>query len=96
MGELNDERESTTRLDGNVAAGLLSELFCFETSEAVIICAGCGANGPIGSLLAYGLEMGAILRCPVCDTAVLRVGTTGIRRWVDLRGAVSMRFAVGG
>ncbi len=96
MGEFTDEPEQTARLDGNVAAGLLSELFRCEPSGAMIICAGCGASGPIGSLLAYGLEMGAILRCPNCDTAVLRVGTTGIRRWVDLRGAVSMRFAVGG
>jgi hypothetical protein len=96
MGEFNDEPEQTTRLDGNVAAGLLSELFCCEPSGAVIICAGCGASGPIGSLLAYGLEMGAILRCPICDTAVLRVGATGVMRWVDLRGAISMRFAVSG
>lgn len=94
MGEFDDE--PTTRLDGNVAAGLLTELFCCEPSEAVIVCSGCGAIGPVGRLLAYGLEMGAILRCPSCDTAVLRVGATGDTRWVDLRGAVSLRFIVAG
>lgn len=92
MGERDGER--AVRLDGNVAAGLLTELFCGEPSEAVIVCAGCGAVGPIGSLMAYGLEMGAILRCPRCDTAVLRVGAAGSARWIDLRGATSLRIFV--
>jgi len=94
MSEFDEER--ATRLDGNVAAGLLTELFCCEPSEAVIVCSGCEAVAPIGRLLAYGLEMGAILRCPNCDTAVLRVGATGRIRWVDMRGAASMRFVIGG
>ena len=83
--------EEVNRLDGNAAAGLLAEVFCGEPSTVVFACAGCGAIGPVGTLLAYGLEMGAILRCAVCDTAVLRVGCGGRRRWVDLRGAVSLR-----
>jgi hypothetical protein len=92
---MSDEgNEGAARLDGNVAAGLLAEIFCREPSGAVAICGGCGATAPLGSLLAYGLDMGAILRCPVCDTAVLRVGATGGRRWVDMRGAVSLRFEV--
>ena len=72
MGEIEDE--GVTRLDGNAAAGVLTQVFCGEPSGAVIICAGCGATAPIGALPAYGLELGAILRCPHCDTAVLRVG----------------------
>lgn len=92
MGERDDEQ--AVRLDGNVAAGLLTELFCCEPSEAVIVCAGCDAVAPIGGLLAYALEMGAILRCPRCDTAVLRVGVAGATRWVDMRGAASMRFSI--
>ena len=93
MNEPGDE--AATRLDGNVAAGLLAEIFVCEPSEAVAICAGCGKTAPLGALLAYGLEMGAILRCPICDTAVIRVGVAGIRRWVDVRGAVTMRFQIG-
>jgi cytochrome c-type biogenesis protein CcmH/NrfF len=46
-------------------------------------------------LPAYGLELGAILRCPHCDTAVLRVGAAGATLWVDLRGAVSLRLRIG-
>jgi hypothetical protein len=84
--------DEAARLDGNVAAGLLAEIFRCEPSGAVAICAGCGATAPLGALLAYGLEMGAILRCPVCDTAVLRVGVAGAGRWIDVRGAVAVRF----
>jgi hypothetical protein len=91
----DDGNESATRLDGNVAAGLLTEIFCHEPSVAVAICAGCGATAPLGSLLVYGLEMGAILRCPICDTAILRVGVTGGGRWVDVRGAVTLHFEIG-
>ena len=93
MSDIEDE--GATRLDGNAAAGVLTQLFCGEPSGAVIICAGCGATAEIGALLAYGLEMGAILRCPQCDTAVLRVGAAGTMLWVDLRGAVSLRVRVG-
>jgi hypothetical protein len=86
--------EGTTRLDGNAAAGLLAQVFCGETSGALVICAGCGRTAAIGALLAYGLEMGAILRCPGCDTAVLRVGAAENMLWVDLRGAVSLRVEI--
>src|ERR671913_2066469 len=93
MGEIDDE--GATRLDGNAAAGLLSEVFCGEPSSAVIICAGCGTTAAIGALPAYGLELGAILRCPHCDTAVLRVGAAGARVLVDFPGAGSPRGRVG-
>lgn len=89
------EVEDSTRLDGNAAAGLLSQIFCGESSSARIICAGCGTSAAVGALLAYGLELGAILRCPNCDTAVLRIGAAGNRLWLDLRGAVSLRVEVG-
>ena len=90
------EDERATRLDGNAAAGLLSTMFRCEPSEVMLICAGCGEDAPMGALLAYGLELGAILRCPACDTAVLRAGAAGTMLWLDVRGAVSMRFAIDG
>jgi hypothetical protein len=92
MGEIEDEE--TTRLDGNAAAGVLTQVFCGEPSSAMIVCAGCGATTPIGAHMAYGLELGAILRCPHCDTAVLRLGAAGATLWLDLRGAVSLRVRI--
>ena len=93
MGEIDDE--GVTRLDGNAAAGVLSQVFRGEPSSAVIICAGCGATAAIGALPVYGLELGAIVRCPHCDTAVLRVGAAGAMLWLDLRGAVSLHVRIG-
>jgi Family of unknown function (DUF6510) len=91
----NLEAEESTRLDGNAATGLLTQVFCGEPSTALIVCAGCGATTAIGALMAYGLELGAILRCPDCDTAVVRIGAAGNRLWVDLRGSMSMRVEIG-
>ena len=84
--------ETDLRLDGNAAAGLLTEIFRFEMTAVVATCAGCGAVGPVGTLVAYGEPMGAILRCPGCDTAVIRAARTGGRAWLDLRGAGLLRL----
>jgi hypothetical protein len=64
------------RLDGNAAGGALREIFARDVTAALARCSGCGATGPMGALLEYGHEMGVILRCPTCDTAVLRVART--------------------
>jgi DNA-directed RNA polymerase subunit RPC12/RpoP len=74
------------RLDGNSAAGLLQEVFPFEMSAAISRCAGCGAIEPLGALMSYG-GAGQVLRCPHCDSAVLRIVFTDGRYWLDLRGA---------
>jgi Family of unknown function (DUF6510) len=82
------------RLDGNAAAGLMSELFRFDATLALGTCAGCGAEHPLGAVLLYGREMGAILRCPGCDHALLRVGRVAGGYWLDLRGLRSVRVEV--
>jgi hypothetical protein len=91
VGERDRDRDHPGCLDGNAAAGLLSELFCVEMTTAVVACAGCGAAGPVAELALYGHEMGQILRCQSCETAVIRVARTGGRLWLDLRGAAVLR-----
>ncbi len=61
------------RLDGNAAGGVLHEVFVPEMTAAVATCMGCGTARPVGALLEYGQRMGVILRCPSCDTAMLRI-----------------------
>jgi hypothetical protein len=74
------------RLDGNAAGGILRDVFAQEMTAALASCSGCGAVGPIGALLEYGQPTGVILRCPTCDTPVLRiVRTPGLLR-LDLSG----------
>ena len=74
------------RLDGNAAAGDLAELFVPDMTMAAATCAGCGATRPLGALVSYGQPMGTVLRCPGCETAVLRIvrDRRGVR--VDFAG----------
>jgi hypothetical protein len=84
--------DEALRLDGNAAAGLMTEVFPFEMTSAHSVCAGCGQIRPIGALLLYGGEMGAILRCPTCDCAQLRIVRAQGRYWIDMRGMTLLRI----
>lgn len=79
-----------TPLDGNAAAGLLSELFALDMTTAEIVCAGCGATLELGAVRVYGGPMGAIFRCVQCDAAIVRVVRTPAGLWIDMRGARRM------
>jgi hypothetical protein len=74
------------RLDGNAAGGVLDTLFSFEMTMAMACCAGCGATNPLGAAMAYMHGMGTILRCPSCDTALIRVAHVRDRYYLDMRG----------
>jgi hypothetical protein len=74
------------RLDGNAAAGALRDLFVTDVTAALATCNGCGNVRPIAALLDYGHGMGVILRCPACDTAVLRIVRTPGWLRVDASG----------
>jgi hypothetical protein len=74
------------RLDGNAAGGALRELFARDVTAAIATCAGCGATRPVGALLDYGHPMGVILRCPTCDTVILRLARTPRQLRVDATG----------
>ena len=75
------------RLDGNAAAGILSEIFAAEITAAQAMCANCGATRAVGALLVYAHGMGTVVRCSSCDAVVLRVGRTPTQVWLDATGA---------
>jgi hypothetical protein len=79
--------EESQPLDGNAAAGILSEVFARDVTTARATCVGCGATDTVGVLLLYGDGMGAVLRCPSCDSVVLRVARTPTQLWLDATGA---------
>ncbi|MGH7712670.1 MAG: DUF6510 family protein [Gemmatimonadaceae bacterium] len=64
------------RLDGNAAGGTLREVFATDVTTAIVTCSGCKAVTPLAALLEYGQAMGVILRCPTCDSAMLRIVRT--------------------
>src|SRR5262245_43770426 len=84
---IDESAGKTTRLDGNAAAGILSEVFVPELTTARVTCANCGTIRPLGALLVYAHGMGMVMRCPSCDAVVLRIARTRTRLWFDLTGA---------
>lgn len=84
--------DSDLRLNGNAAAGPLAEIFGREMTTAYAVCAGCGMEAPVGSLLAYDPGLGIILRCSECDTALIRVSRVRNGYWLDMRGASVLRI----
>ena len=81
------------KLDGNSAAGLLSEVFVPDITTTRAMCANCGTVRTLGALPVYGQTMGAVMRCPTCDAVVLRIARTGMRLWFDPSGAKLLLMA---
>lgn len=88
--------ENDLYLDGNAAAGPLAAIFGREMTTAWVACAGCGTEGMVGSLMEYGHGMGIVLRCPDCDTALIRVAQIRGEYWLDTRGANVLRMPAAG
>ena len=74
------------KLDGNAAAGILQELFPFEMTSVQVTCTGCGLTGAVGTLAVYMHSMGTVVRCPACDTVLMRVVHANGQYWLDMRG----------
>jgi hypothetical protein len=80
-------------LDANAVAGLLWEIFGVEMTAAPTECAHCGSEAEIGTLLAFTLGPGIILRCSACQQVVLRIVQTPESFYLDARGAVYLRLS---
>ena len=80
-------------LDANAAAGVLQEIFGTDMTAAPTECANCGNEGEIGTLLAFTQAPGIVLRCPACESVVVRITQTPDVFYIDVRGAVYLRLA---
>ena len=58
-------------LDGNVAAGALSEVFALELTGARGRCGSCGNVAFIAEALAFVEAPGVVLRCRACEQELL-------------------------
>ena len=74
------------KLDGNAAAGTLQAIFPFEMTLAEATCANCGAANAMGVVAAYMHGMGTVLRCPSCESVLMRIAHVHNRYWLDMRG----------
>ncbi len=80
-------------LDGNAAAGILLEVFGADMTTVPGECANCGNVAEIGALLAFTQAPGLVLRCPACESVVVRIVTTPDSVYLDARGATYLRLA---
>jgi hypothetical protein len=82
----------TDYLDGNAAAGALSEVFAVDVTAAIARCDGCGQTGVFADTRLYLNAPGLVARCAGCDHVLLRVVTTPTETYVDLRGLTYLRL----
>ena len=79
-------------LDGNAAGGVLDAIFSFEMTTAEGVCAGCGEHRALATVAVYKTGMGTILRCPSCDTVLMRIAELEGHHLLDLRGLRVLRL----
>ncbi len=84
------------RLDGNAAAGRLTDVFAVEITTIRAVCAGCGRSGQLGEYIVYADAPGTVIRCPSCEAVVIRLAQVGDSTWLDMRGARALRIPLGG
>ncbi|TCC49695.1 hypothetical protein E0H75_15285 [Kribbella capetownensis] len=79
-------------LDGNAAAGALSQVFAMDVTAAITQCNGCGQTGVFAESHVYVNAPGLVARCSGCDGVLLRVVTTPSDVYLDLRGLTYLRL----
>jgi Zn finger protein HypA/HybF involved in hydrogenase expression len=87
--------QSDLKLDGNAIAGLLREIFTMEMTNANSTCAGCGKVHAVGRVDVYLNAPGAVLRCPACESVLMRIVRDRDRYWIDLTGTRCLEFTSG-
>ncbi|MET9272320.1 DUF6510 family protein [Kribbella sp. NPDC003557] len=78
-------------LDGNAAAGALSEVFAVDLTAATGRCNGCGQVAVFAESRLYVDAPGMVARCNGCESVLLRVVTTPDNTYLDLRGLTYLR-----
>lgn len=93
MDAQQDDINHELMLDGNSAAGMFQEIFGVEMTTSMTECATCGNEGEIGTLLAFVQAPGTVLRCPTCQSVMIRIVETPDSIYLDARGAMYLRLA---
>lgn len=89
------DQNTALMVDGNAAAGMLMDIFSAEMTAAPAQCSACGKTGPVGALLVYMHSPGIVMRCPRCQSIVLRIVRTPRYTFIDARGAAYLSIPVG-
>jgi hypothetical protein len=76
------------RLDGNAAAGVLSEVLAVDPTSAMATCAHCGGRAALGGHLVYADAPALVVRCPSCMQVVLRCASDDSGLRLEMRGVL--------
>jgi Family of unknown function (DUF6510) len=90
---LADDDAQSLMLDGNAVAGLMIEIFGREMTVVQQRCDHCESQCEMGGLHAYVGGPGVVLRCPSCDSVLMRIVTTPDHYLLDVRGIRYLRLA---
>ncbi|NIK61367.1 DUF6510 family protein [Kribbella shirazensis] len=82
---------SLTYLDGNAAAGPLSELLAFDITTAVGRCGACRSSMMMAQCRVY-IGPGLVLRCAYCDEVLARLVVAGNSSWLDMTGLACLQI----
>lgn len=86
------ETTAAMRLDGNAIGGLLREIFAMEMTAAQGTCNNCGAVNEVGRLQVYVHAPGTVVRCPACESVLMRIVRGRGRYWLDLSGTRTLEL----
>jgi Family of unknown function (DUF6510) len=73
-------------LDGNAAAGELSNIFDMDVTAAEGQCAHCGATRRFAEAHLYMQGPGLVARCAICEHVLLRLVNVRQRVFLDMHG----------
>src|SRR5258705_9338271 len=79
-------------LDGNAAAGELSNIFAMDVTAAEGQCGHCGATKRFAEAHLYMQGPGIVARCTVCERVLLRLVSIRQRVFLDLSGMTYLRL----
>lgn len=85
------EGNGTTHLDGNVLAGLLSELFAVDITTASSRCHSCGDIAELARSMVYVDPTGYVVRCSHCDDVLMVIVEEAESFCLDLQGMSLLR-----
>jgi len=73
-------------LDGNAAAGEMTEIFAMDVTAAEGQCAHCGTIKHLAEAHVYVKSPGVVARCAVCEQVLLRFVSVRQQVFLDVRG----------
>jgi len=78
--------------DGDAAARDLSQLFGTDTTHVSGPCLSCGDQVVIAEAHAFLGGPGTVLRCPGCESVLLRMVRSPERTWLEISGMGYLEF----